>query len=172
LNIAQSSGSSQIAIPASRARRRRNASVELASANSTKIPIVIQKRRGRGPAGARRPVSATGTSRGFSRIVRIRITTAAIPGTAASRNTERSFSKTNLSRNAATSGPTSAPALSIERCRPKALPRFSGATMSASSASRGDVRIPLPTRSANRIASTCPQLVARPIRGRANAAIE
>ena len=47
-----------------------------------------------------------------------------------------------------------APALSIARCRPKARPRCSGGTMSAIRASRGEVRMPLPTRSAKRIAST------------------
>jgi len=38
--------------------------------------------------------------------------------------------------------------------------------MSASSASRGEVRIPLPTRSVKRIASTWPQFEARPTSGR------
>ena len=75
-------------------------------------------------------------------------------------------------RSAAASGPATAPALSMARWRPKARPRVAGETSEAISASRGAVRIPLPTRSANRIARTCTQPVARPISGRTRAAIE
>lgn len=57
----------------------------------------------------------------------------------------------------ATSGPSSAPAVSMARCTPKARPRVSGAEDSEISASRGAVRSPLPVRSTARTA---------PIRGR------
>jgi hypothetical protein len=78
----------------------------------------------------------------------------------------------NLSSAAAISGPTSAPALSIARWSPYARPRSPAGTRSASNASRGDVRMPLPTRSANRIASTWSHVDARPTSGRTAAAIE
>ncbi len=47
----------------------------------------------------------------------------------------------------ATSGPSSAPAVSSARWMPKAIPSRSGAALSEMSESRGEVRMPLPTRS-------------------------
>ena len=70
-------------------------------------------------------------------------------------------------RNAkARSGPITAPAWSAARWKPKARPRIAGSTESAIRASRGAPRIPFPTRSVTRMASTCPADWARPIRGR------
>ncbi len=54
----------------------------------------------------------------------------------------------------ATSGPIAAPSVSSPRCSPNARPRHAGATESASRASRGGLRSPLPTRSAKRRPST------------------
>lgn len=70
-------------------------------------------------------------------------------------------SKANASR-----GPTTAPALSMALCRPKAKPRCPASTLATRSASRGDDLRPLPTRSANRMANTIPQLPAKAISGR------
>jgi hypothetical protein len=46
------------------------------------------------------------------------------------------------SNQAASSGPITAPALSMVRCRPKAKPRLLSSTTPASKASRGEVRRP------------------------------
>ena len=56
--------------------------------------------------------------------------------------------------------PITAPAVSAARCSPKASPRRCGGVESASSASRGAVRTPFPTRSPQRIAATAPHVVA------------
>jgi len=62
---------------------------------------------------------------------------------------------------AAISSPSIAPAVSAARCNPKAKPRCSSFTSSAKRASRGAVRMPLPTRSAQRMAATASQVLAR-----------
>ena len=62
--------------------------------------------------------------------------------------------------------PVRAPAVSIARCKPNASPRRSAGTLAASSASRGEERSPLPTRSAKRIASSHGQLPTNAINGR------
>ena len=81
--------------------------------------------------------------------------------------TNTSFSATpEASSAAASSGPMTAPALSIARCSPKARPRRSGPALAASSASRGEVRRPLPTRSAKRSSSSPGQLVTSATSGR------
>jgi hypothetical protein len=59
-----------------------------------------------------------------------------------------------------------APAWSIARWKPYTRPRSAGSAQNASSASRGALRTPLPTRSANRMASTCPQPVTPAMSGR------
>jgi len=56
----------------------------------------------------------------------------------------------------ATSGPSIAPALSIARCTPNEVARFSLALEREIRASRGAVRIPLPTRSKATIAPIPP----------------
>ncbi|OQB57820.1 MAG: hypothetical protein BWX98_01188 [Candidatus Aminicenantes bacterium ADurb.Bin147] len=53
--------------------------------------------------------------------------------------------------------PIKAPAVSMARWKPKANPRISGVTESATSASRGAARIPFPARSAQRTPATKPQ---------------
>ena len=50
--------------------------------------------------------------------------------------------------------PSVAPAVSAARCSPKAIPRCPLSMLSATKASRGAVRTPLPTRSAKRTPST------------------
>ncbi len=64
----------------------------------------------------------------------------------------------------ATSGPSSAPAVSSARWMPKASPSRSGAALSEISESRGDVRMPLPTRSSAMAADASPH--ALPARSR------
>ena len=56
--------------------------------------------------------------------------------------------------------PTKAPAVSPARCIPKARPRCFSSMLSATRASRGAVRTPLPNRSATRTPSTQPQALA------------
>ena len=51
------------------------------------------------------------------------------------------------SRKAASSGPTTAPSVSKARWTPKEAPSLSRALLSEMSASRGAVRMPLPSRS-------------------------
>ena len=109
-------------IPVSRARSRRKASVELASVNRTKMPMAVQNRAGSLPGGGGAPGAAARRGAGSRAAGTRGAATAARPGTAASRKTDRSFSKTNLRRKAASSGPATAPALSIARCRPNARP--------------------------------------------------
>ena len=60
----------------------------------------------------------------------------------------------------ASSGPSTAPMVSSDWRRPKALPRRSAGVRSAISASRGAPRMPLPTRSPKRAATSQPMLVA------------
>ena len=62
---------------------------------------------------------------------------------------------------AAMTKPSTAPKVSAARWNPNASPRFSSSIESATSASLGAVRIPFPTRSAQRIAATAPQLLAK-----------
>ena len=114
LKKAQRSGSCQIGTPASCARSRRKASVEFASVKKAKTAMTFQNcagRRLRGPAIAgagsiRRTVSGTASQR---------TTIAATPGTAARRNTVLSSARASLRSAVASSGPTSAPALSMAR---------------------------------------------------------
>jgi len=63
--------------------------------------------------------------------------------------------------NKAINNPIIAPDVSKARVTPNAKPRFSSLTESAIKASRGAVRIPLPTRSAQRTAATMPQVLAK-----------
>ncbi len=58
----------------------------------------------------------------------------------------------------ATSGPSIAPAVSIARCTPKAVPSRSLLELSVIRASRGAVRMPLPMRSATIDADSPPRL--------------
>ena len=60
----------------------------------------------------------------------------------------------------ASSGPSTAPMVSSDCRRPKAVPRKSAGVRSAMSASRGAPRMPLPTRSTKRAATSQPMLVA------------
>ena len=57
----------------------------------------------------------------------------------------------------ATSGPRTAPIVSMVRCRPKARPCWPGLVLAAMRSSRGAVRMPLPKRSVKRPASATPQ---------------
>ncbi len=91
-------------------------------------------------------------------------------GIAERRNTVRSGTCIHVSAAKPMSGPSTAPALSLALWNPNARPRIDGSTESAMSASRGDVRIPFPTRSVMRIAATCVTLWANPISGRTNPA--
>jgi len=61
---------------------------------------------------------------------------------------------------AATSTPAKAPVVSMARWKPYATPRFSGIVESAISASRGEVRMPFPSRSPTRPRSTIGHTVA------------
>lgn len=67
-------------------------------------------------------------------------------------NTASNASARSQSRANAASGPISAPAVSMARCTPNALPWCASSTDSEISASRGAVRMPLPMRSTARVA--------------------
>src|SRR5262245_51563035 len=76
------------------------------------------------------------------------------PGIADNQNTVRRDNSAQPSSANATSGPTSAPALSAALRTPNALPRMFGSMESAISASRGALRMPLPMRSDTRMNNT------------------
>ncbi len=82
------------------------------------------------------------------------------PGIAAIRKTRRSRSLSSATSARPSSGPSTAPAVSIDRCSPNARPLISGAVESAIRASRGLPRTPLPNRSTNLAISTTGQTVA------------
>ena len=73
-------------------------------------------------------------------------------GITAIQNTWRKLSASSAMNTMAASGPTTAPMVSSDCRRPKALPRAPGGVRSAISASRGAPRMPLPTRSTKRAA--------------------
>jgi hypothetical protein len=93
--------------------------------------------------------------------------TLAMAGSAASANTSRTSFRARSTAEAS-SGPTTAPAWSIARWKPNARPRSAGGVTSATRASRGAPRTPLPMRSATRTASTCQGAVASATSGRAS----
>jgi hypothetical protein len=79
----------------------------------------------------------------------------------ATQNTARkSLAQASISP-VASNGPAKAPTVSSDCRSPKAAPRMLGGVMSASNASRGAPRMPLPTRSMKRAATTVPTPVAR-----------
>jgi hypothetical protein len=81
-------------------------------------------------------------------------------GMTATANTARkSLAHSSISPTAS-NGPMKAPAVSSDCRSPKAAPRCAGGAMSATSASRGAPRMPLPTRSSRRAATTMPAPVA------------
>ena len=76
------------------------------------------------------------------------------PGSTANHSTLRmSSAKCHISA-IASSGPSTAPMVSIDWRRPNAAPRISGATRSPTIASRGAPRMPLPKRSVRRATVT------------------
>ena len=82
--------------------------------------------------------------------------TANTAGNTATQNTARkSFCQSNI-KPTAIKGPVNAPTVSKDWRKPKAAPRTSGSVMSATKASRGAPRMPLPTRSINRPATIQP----------------
>jgi len=73
-------------------------------------------------------------------------------GTTAIQNTVVKLSANTAIKTIAASGPSTAPTVSSDCLRPKAVPRRSAGVRSATSASRGAPRIPLPIRSTKRAA--------------------
>ena len=106
----------------------------------------------------RRPAAAERAARGLADDAR--------RAPSRSRRGRRRSRRRSASRNCsatstvASRGPTTAPALSIAWWNPNARPARLPAA-SAMSASRGELRMPLPTRSVTRTASTCQGRVAR-----------
>ena len=74
----------------------------------------------------------------------------------ATQNTVGMLSAESHMTTIASSGPRKAPTVSSDWRRPKLAPRSSGGAMSATSASRGAPRMPLPTRSMKRAATSQP----------------
>ncbi len=72
-----------------------------------------------------------------------------------------SFSPYNVKTPNATTGPTSAPSVSIARWRPNAFPRFFSVVDEAIIASRGEVRRLLPILSEPRMISMCCHALAK-----------
>ena len=95
-------------------------------------------------------------ARGGSRTPTTSSTTAISPGITATQNTARkSLAHSSISA-VASSGPMKAPTVSSDWRKPNAAPRWFGGVRSAISASRGAPRMPLPTRSMKRAATTIP----------------
>lgn len=81
-------------------------------------------------------------------------------GITATQNTVRkSLAHNNISP-MASKGPRKAPTVSSDCRSPKAAPRWSGGARSATSASRGAPRMPLPTRTSSRAVMTQPAVEA------------
>ena len=91
-------------------------------------------------------------------------------GMMAIQKTARMSLASSAIRAIATSGASSAPAVSSAWRSPNARPRISGGVSSAIMASRGEPRMPLPIRSAKRASITKGALVARGKSGFDNAA--
>ena len=91
-------------------------------------------------------------------------------GIAAIQNTAvKLFASSSMSA-IASKGPSDAPMVSSDCRNPKLAPRKSGGARSAMSASRGAPRMPLPTRSSTRAATSQPTDVASGNTGLVNAA--
>jgi hypothetical protein len=86
--------------------------------------------------------------------------TASAPGIAATQKTARKSLAHSSISTVASRGPTKAPTVSSDWRRPNAAPRIDGGVRSATSASRGAPRMPLPIRSTKRAATTAPTPVA------------
>ena len=83
-------------------------------------------------------------------------TTLSSPGMTAMAKIQRSGTSA-WTRASATSGPSTAPIVSMVRCRPKARPCWPGCVFAAMRSSRGAVRMPLPSLSVKRPARAVPQ---------------
>ena len=82
-------------------------------------------------------------------------------GMTAIQNTYVKLSASAAMNRMASSGPSTAPMVSSDWRRPKAVPRRSAGVRSATRASRGAPRMPLPTRSMKRAAVSQPMPVAK-----------
>ena len=81
-------------------------------------------------------------------------------GTVATRTTSRKSRAVQVNNPTPDRGPMTAPRVSMVRWKPKARPCVAGSLEAAMSASRGVVRVPLPTRSTRRASRTSGQRVA------------
>ncbi len=88
-----------------------------------------------------------------SRTARI-ISVASVAGIADMRKISRASNAAQATSPSPISGPSTAPTESIARSKPNARPRRPSAEVSTNNASRGEVRMPFPNRSANRAANT------------------
>ena len=84
----------------------------------------------------------------------------ATDGTTAHQSTARRLSSKRARSRSARIGPTTAPAVSIERWKPMMRPRSRGSVLRIRMASRGAERRPLPSRSTTRPTSTTGQVSA------------
>ncbi len=157
------SGTSAMGTPSCCARSTRKASLKRASVNSA--PRATTPRYAgpsRRSASRRSGWLRTAPERcGGSCKPKPSSATASRPGITATQKTARKSSAQSSIRPLASSGPAKAPTVSSAWRKPKAAPRWAGGVMSATSASRGAPRMPLPMRSTKRAATTAPSPVAR-----------
>ena len=91
--------------------------------------------------------------------------TASVPGmTAIQKMALKSFAQSNI-KPVASKGPRKAPTVSNDWRNPKEAPRRCGGAISATNASRGAPRTPLPILSSKRAVKTSPLLEAKANRG-------
>ena len=143
--------------PAWLARSTRNASLNRARVKTEPMAVTTQNPppsdRTSRQCGSRRG-ELPPTCRAGSSTPSASSATDAIPGRTAIQNTARTSLARIVISAIAASGPIRAPAVSRDCRRPYAAPRTSGGEQSATSASRGAPRMPLPMRSTNRAVKT------------------
>ncbi len=142
-----------VPMPASCALSRMNASLELPTANTSE-PARSQRNAGDDGSESLKARAWGGSRCSFTR--KTMATTLSSPGMTAMAKIHRSGTSACTSASA-TSGPSTAPSVSMARCKPNARPCCPGRVVAAMRSSRGAVRMPLPRRSVNRPASAVPQ---------------
>ena len=139
-------------------RSTRNASENRASVNTVPSPTITQYVREKSRMSLQRTRLAFGaTCASGSRTINNKTIQAAMAGTTAHHNASRipiAAPNTPARSAIAVSGPNTPPSMSIDCRKPYAAPRWAGGVTSATSASRGAPRIPLPRRSRKRAANT------------------
>src|SRR5882672_8924837 len=146
-------GTKASAMPTDCARNSRNASLKRANVNRPASVTTTQNAPPSRAISARESGERTGlrsAGRSGSRTASAMTAKDRNAGMTANQNTSVKLSAVSNIRTIAASGPMKAPIVSSDCRNPKLAPRRSGVVMSAISASRGAVRMPLPMRSMKR----------------------